>query len=328
MASQKISQLTAITTVASGDYFPVVQAATGENKRVELGVLDVRYTAAASGVAAQSTANTALASGNAALGVAVPALASGNAALSVGAQALSVGTTALASGNAALGALINRTLLDAKGDIIVATANDTPARLAVGTEGQYLTASGSAAGGVAWTTPAISSTFTLLASGVAAASSTINFSLPAGYSAFEVIGTNIKSNGYIPGLRVSTDGGSTYNTAGYQYWNQNQQDATTTFSANASTSNNFIPFSNATQVYSNYGYSFKCFIFPTIGSSNYTFLTDHYGAGYGDSASRVYSRGWGQYYLGTSVVNAIRIQDVNGGGTMTGTIYLYGLKSS
>lgn len=74
MASQKISQLTAITTVASGDYFPIVRASGTTNQRVEVGVLDVRYTLAASGVAAQSTANTALASGNA-------ALASGNAAL-------------------------------------------------------------------------------------------------------------------------------------------------------------------------------------------------------------------------------------------------------
>ena len=81
MASQKISQLPAVTSVASGDYFPIVEAAGTTNKRVEIGVLDVRYTSAASGVAAQSTANTALASGNAALADAGVALASGNAAL-------------------------------------------------------------------------------------------------------------------------------------------------------------------------------------------------------------------------------------------------------
>ena len=74
MASQKISQFTAITTLASGDYFPVVEAFGTTNKRVEVGVFDARYTAAASGDAALSTAVTALATGNA-------ALASGNAAL-------------------------------------------------------------------------------------------------------------------------------------------------------------------------------------------------------------------------------------------------------
>ena len=74
MASQKISQFTAITTLASGDYFPVVEASGTTNKRVEVGVFDARYTAAASGDAALSTAVTALATGN-------EALASGNAAL-------------------------------------------------------------------------------------------------------------------------------------------------------------------------------------------------------------------------------------------------------
>jgi hypothetical protein len=82
MASQKISQLTAITTVASGDYFPVVRASGTTNQRVEVGVLDARYTSVASGIAAQSTANTALASGNAASSSASIALLSGNAALS------------------------------------------------------------------------------------------------------------------------------------------------------------------------------------------------------------------------------------------------------
>ena len=80
MASQKISQLTAVTSVASGDYFPIVEAAGTTNKRVGIGVLDVRYTSASSGVAAQSTANTALASGNAAGIAATAALSSGNAA--------------------------------------------------------------------------------------------------------------------------------------------------------------------------------------------------------------------------------------------------------
>ena len=81
MASQKISQFTAITTLASGDYFPVVQAFGTSNKRVEVGVFDARYTSLASGTAAQTTANTALASGNTAQTTANTALASGNAAL-------------------------------------------------------------------------------------------------------------------------------------------------------------------------------------------------------------------------------------------------------
>ena len=42
------------------------------------------------------------------------------------------------------------TILDAKGDLITATAADTPARLAVGTNGQYLQADSTASTGLKW----------------------------------------------------------------------------------------------------------------------------------------------------------------------------------
>lgn len=52
---------------------------------------------------------------------------------------------------------IQNAIVDAKGDLIAATAADTPARLAVGTNGQVLTADSTAATGLAWATAAGSS---------------------------------------------------------------------------------------------------------------------------------------------------------------------------
>ncbi len=58
---------------------------------------------------------------------------------------------------AADAAYVPKTLVDAKGDILTATADNTPARLAVGTNGQTLVADSTAATGLKWATPASSS---------------------------------------------------------------------------------------------------------------------------------------------------------------------------
>jgi hypothetical protein len=58
-------------------------------------------------------------------------------------------TTGVATANAAIPA----TVVDAKGDLIAATAADAVARVAVGTNGQVLTADSSQAAGIKWSTP-------------------------------------------------------------------------------------------------------------------------------------------------------------------------------
>jgi hypothetical protein len=62
----------------------------------------------------------------------------------------SMSTGRLGAGDTA----IEPTILDAKGDLIVATAADTPARLAVGSANQVLTVDSSTATGLKWATPA------------------------------------------------------------------------------------------------------------------------------------------------------------------------------
>jgi hypothetical protein len=59
-----------------------------------------------------------------------------------------VDTQMLTNANAA----IAKTIVDAKGDLIAATAADTVSRLAVGTNGQVLTADSTAATGIKWAT--------------------------------------------------------------------------------------------------------------------------------------------------------------------------------
>jgi len=58
-----------------------------------------------------------------------------------------------------MGTMVAKTIVDAKGDLIAATAADTVARLAVGTNGQTLVADSTTSTGLKWATPASGSTF-------------------------------------------------------------------------------------------------------------------------------------------------------------------------
>lgn len=82
------------------------------------------------------------------------------------------------------------TILDAKGDLISATAADTPARLAVGTNGQVLTADSTAATGIKWATPASGSGLTLISTttiGSAVNSVTVSNAFSSTYKAYKII---------------------------------------------------------------------------------------------------------------------------------------------
>ena len=92
---------------------------------------------------------------------------------------------------------IQNAIVDAKGDLIAATAADTPARLAVGTNGQVLTADSTAATGIKWATPASSGGMTLLSTTTLSGGSTSISVAPTGYNEISVVvsGVTISSNG-------------------------------------------------------------------------------------------------------------------------------------
>lgn len=80
---------------------------------------------------------------------------------------------------------ISPTIVDAKGDLIAATAADTPARLAVGTNGQLLTADSTAATGLAWTTVSAGG-MTQLATGSLSGNTTTISSISGSYKELRI----------------------------------------------------------------------------------------------------------------------------------------------
>lgn len=77
---------------------------------------------------------------------------------------------------------IQNAIVDAKGDLIAATAADTPARLAVGTNGQVLTADSAEATGMKWATAAASGGMTLLSTTTLSGTSTSITSIDQTYT--------------------------------------------------------------------------------------------------------------------------------------------------
>jgi len=109
---------------------------------------------------------------------------------------------------------IQNAIVDAKGDLIAATAADTPARLAVGTNGQILTADSTAATGLAWATSSLCGELTLITETVASANSSIDFSSISGsYTDLSLQWTGVyhSATGSNFGLRLNSDSGSNYN---------------------------------------------------------------------------------------------------------------------
>jgi hypothetical protein len=84
---------------------------------------------------------------------------------------------------------INPTIVDAKGDIIAATAADTVARLAVGANDTVLTADSTAATGLKWATPAAGG-MTSLASGTLSGASVTISSIPQTYNSLFLVVNN------------------------------------------------------------------------------------------------------------------------------------------
>jgi hypothetical protein len=112
-------------------------------------------------------------------------------------------------------AAIPKTIVDAKGDLIAATASDTVSRLAVGTNGQYLSADSTAATGLAW----VSATgwnpdYQLLnAGGTSLSGSSVTISGISAKNSLYVYWTGLSTTGnHTIYLRLNSDTGNNYTT--------------------------------------------------------------------------------------------------------------------
>ena len=111
---------------------------------------------------------------------------------------------------------IQNAIVDAKGDLIAATAADTPARLAVGTNGQVLTADSTAATGLKWASASAAPSYTIINTGGTAlsGSGTVTISSISGKNDLYIFIAGAQGgdgNNYSDLIfRINTDTGSNY----------------------------------------------------------------------------------------------------------------------
>jgi hypothetical protein len=114
---------------------------------------------------------------------------------------------------------ISPTLVDAKGDIIAATAADTVARLGVGSNDQVLTADSTAATGLKWATPAAGG-MTLISTTTLSGTTTTLSSIPQTYVRLILYVYAMSNNTADGRFRVRPNGSTTARYTGLDFSTQ------------------------------------------------------------------------------------------------------------
>jgi hypothetical protein len=111
---------------------------------------------------------------------------------------------------------IQPTIVDAKGDLITATAADTPARIAVGANDTVLTADSTTATGLKWASAASAKTkWVQIATTNTTSGTSFSFTSISGYSQLAVVFDNVSTNGQGTfALRINADSSSLYDAYG------------------------------------------------------------------------------------------------------------------
>jgi len=218
---------------------------------------------------------------------------------------------------------IQNAIVDAKGDIITATANDTPSRLAVGANNTILTADSSTATGLKWAAPAsTASSYSLINTGGTTLTGAATITV-SGISSMEKL--MIVIQGADAGafasmqIRFNSDSGANYTTSGGYYYAPAAYNATNLgYLGSSGDTKISVGALSSNTASKGYAYLFLDGANSTgIKAFNFSGSADT-GGGNGQQ--------WftgGGVYLGTSTISSVSvISDV--GNWAGGTVYIYG----
>jgi hypothetical protein len=204
------------------------------------------------------------------------------------------------------------TILDAKGDLISATAADTPARLAIGTDGQVLTADSTASTGIKWATPATAGGMTLLSTTSLTGASTTVSSISTSYKDLKLVfeGVYSASDGVFMQLQLNGDTGNNY------AW-QNYSTADAQASGSGTTNASYMQVS---KIRSSSGLASDGYVLL----SNYTKTSGTVPGTSSFSYSYEHSIGGSVMYQNSAAITSVKVQ-MSSGNISGGTLKIYGV---
>jgi hypothetical protein len=210
---------------------------------------------------------------------------------------------------------IQNAIVDAKGDLIAATAADTPARLGVGTNGQILTADSTAATGIKWATPAAASSgLTLIHTETLSSVSSVNIDskFTSTYVNYLIVANIEQSTSN--SLKIQYRAGGSTITTGYKQSYFFVDYTNNTLSVSSSTS--------APDIYEVSSNTDRKLLTMTIGDPETTEFTKSQIL----STDNAYNVHYFGIYPQTTSIDGIRFSATTG--NMTGTVRIYGYQNS
>jgi len=214
------------------------------------------------------------------------------------------------------------TAIDAKGDLVVGTGADAFSRLAVGTNGQVLTADSGEATGLKFATPASGGGMTLLSTTSLSGTSTAITIAPTGYVNLQVLfkGVFANTDNTALSMRLNSDSGNNYT---YVDWRRYPGTPAGDFQANRNQNNQFfcstsIGTSSAVNSFTGAMTIYNC---TDTSQINYEFTI----MAYNDANFGTFQHSIGKYMASAAITNLTIVNTVNAN-TLSGTVYVYGVK--
>ena len=212
------------------------------------------------------------------------------------------------------GAIAN-TIVDAKGDLLVGTAADTPGRIAVGTNGQVLTAASTTGTGLTWATPAAGGGMTSIASGTLTGASVTISGISGSYKDLRLVIKNWKpaTDNAICYGQLNADTGTNYYTTVGMDTNRSNQTFNSDFIYLTSFNDNSVAQGLSQSTFYEYANTTTWKMYEGICVNNHNTTTTNLNA--------LYQNG---FYNSTSAITEIKIYPSTGNHT-SGDYILYGI---